>query len=214
MKNRFSTVPYVLKWIAEGEHFQQDFKLRIDDARKISKTISAFSNTIGGKLLIGVKDNGAVAGIKPEEEYHMMVYAAERYCFPPVQLSFQSWKVDDKTILEVNVPEAINKPILAEWEPENRSAFLRDHDQNILAPAVMLDVWRIEESERPEKFFYSEKEQSLLSALQSGETTLSQLCKITKIKRQPLQKILAKLIRWEIVDWRVQGGIALFELRK
>jgi|LauGreDrversion4_2_1035121.scaffolds.fasta_scaffold601429_1 predicted HTH transcriptional regulator len=214
MRQRFVTQPYILKWIAEGEHFQQDFKLRVDDARKISKTLSAFSNTVGGRLLIGVKDNGQIAGVKQEEEYHMLEWAAEKYCTPAIQLSYQTWKIDDKIILEVQVPEAIKKPILAEYEINVSKAFLRDHDENILAPSVMKDVWQIAETDRPEKFFYSEKEQALLHALDQGESTLSKLARTTGIKRQVLQKILAKLIRWEIVDWRLIDGIAHFQLRE
>ena len=36
---------YIHALIAEGEHQQQDFKFEISDARKIAKTLSAFSNT-------------------------------------------------------------------------------------------------------------------------------------------------------------------------
>ncbi|MDA9964009.1 ATP-binding protein, partial [Schleiferiaceae bacterium] len=43
--------------ISEGEHGEQDFKYRITDARKIARTLSAFANTSGGRLLVGVRDN-------------------------------------------------------------------------------------------------------------------------------------------------------------
>ena len=46
---------YLQQLIAEGEHQQQDFKFEISDARKIARSLSAFSNTDGGRLLIGVK---------------------------------------------------------------------------------------------------------------------------------------------------------------
>ena len=48
---------YVQQMIEEGEQ-TQDFKMRIDDAAKIARTLVAFANTDGGRLLIGVKDNG------------------------------------------------------------------------------------------------------------------------------------------------------------
>jgi len=206
-------VPYIKKWIAEGEHIRQDFKLRIDEARKISKTISAFSNTIGGKILIGVKDNGSIAGIRPEEEFHMMQFAAHQYCKPPVQLGYQTWKVDDRFVLEVNVPENAAKPTWCEETPGEWKAYLRDHDSNILAPAVIHEVWRMDGQLRPEKFYYSEKEQQLISELKMGQKSLSTLSRNTGLKRQTAQKILAKLIRWEIVDWEVKTGIAYFTLR-
>ena len=64
------------RMIREGEHQQQDFKFRIDSTAKIAKTLSAFANTDGGKLLIGVKDNGKITGIDPEEEFFMIEGAA------------------------------------------------------------------------------------------------------------------------------------------
>ena len=63
---------YIYKLIEEGEHQQQDFKFEISDARKIAKSLSAFSNTDGGRLLIGVKDNGKIAGVRSEEEIYMI----------------------------------------------------------------------------------------------------------------------------------------------
>ena len=59
---------YIHALRVEGEHQQQDFKFEISDARKIAKTLSAFANTDGGRLLIGVKDNGKIAGVRSEEE--------------------------------------------------------------------------------------------------------------------------------------------------
>ena len=68
--------------IAEGEHQQQDFKFEISDARKIAKTLSAFANTDGGKLLIGVKDNGKIAGVRSDEEQYMIEAAARTLLQP------------------------------------------------------------------------------------------------------------------------------------
>ena len=49
---------YIKSLISEGENLYQDFKYTINDSRKIAKSLSAFANTKGGRLLIGVKDNG------------------------------------------------------------------------------------------------------------------------------------------------------------
>ena len=58
--------------IAEGEHQQLDFKFEISDASKIARSLVAFANTDGGKLLIGVKDNGVIRGIRSDEEKYML----------------------------------------------------------------------------------------------------------------------------------------------
>ncbi len=58
---------YLLSLIHEGEHQQQDFKYRVADACKLAKSVSAFANTDGGRLLIGVRDDGHLAGVRSEE---------------------------------------------------------------------------------------------------------------------------------------------------
>lgn len=50
------------KRISEGESQILDFKFALNDSRKIARSMSAFSNTDGGSLLLGVKDNGVIAG--------------------------------------------------------------------------------------------------------------------------------------------------------
>ena len=55
---------HIQKLIKQGEHQTLEFKFRIDDSRKIARTLSAFSNTQGGTILVGIKDNGAIAGIR------------------------------------------------------------------------------------------------------------------------------------------------------
>ena len=63
---------YIRQLVSEGEHCHQDFKFEISDARKIARSLSAFANTEGGRLLVGVKDNGKIAGIRSEEEIYMI----------------------------------------------------------------------------------------------------------------------------------------------
>ena len=63
---------YLKKLIAGGENQHLDFKYCISDSRKIARTLSAFANSDGGRLLIGVRDNGSIAGIKSDEEYYMV----------------------------------------------------------------------------------------------------------------------------------------------
>lgn len=96
---------YIQRLISEGEHVHQDFKFEISDARKIAKSISAFANTEGGRLLVGVKDNGKIAGVRSEEEIYMIEAAAQRYCTPPVDIHAYIHKVEGKDVLEVVIDE-------------------------------------------------------------------------------------------------------------
>ena len=63
--------------IAKGEGQQLGFTIRIDNKQEVARTLVAFANTDGGKLLIGVKDNGKAIGVDPEDELYMVVGAAK-----------------------------------------------------------------------------------------------------------------------------------------
>lgn len=97
---------YIQQLITEGEHVHQDFKFAISDARKIAKSLSAFANTGGGRLLIGVKDNGKIAGIRSEEELYMIEAAATMYCKPALQLENQLYRVEGKMYWRFMFPKA------------------------------------------------------------------------------------------------------------
>lgn len=68
---------YIHNLIEEGEHEHQDFKFAISDAAKIAHSISAFANNDGGRLLIGVKDNGNISGVRSEEDVFVVEQAAQ-----------------------------------------------------------------------------------------------------------------------------------------
>ncbi len=87
-----------------GENQQLDFKFEISDAKKIARTFSAFANTRGGKLLIGVKDNGKISGIRSDEEAYMAESAAHLFCKPAVPFQLKRWVVEGRCILEVEIP--------------------------------------------------------------------------------------------------------------
>lgn len=132
---------YIHTLIAEGEHQQQDFKFEISDARKIAKTLSAFANTDGGRLLIGVKDNGRIAGVRSEEEKYMIEAAAQLYCIPEIDYTLQTYIVEGKQVLVATIEESPHKPVYAKDENGKALAYLRIKDENILAtpypPACM-----------------------------------------------------------------------------
>ena len=89
--------------IAEGEHQRQDFKYCINDSRKIARSMVAFANTDGGRLLLGIRDNGSVAGVRTDEEYYMAEAAAKLYSKPPLNFQTQQWLIEGKTVLEINI---------------------------------------------------------------------------------------------------------------
>lgn len=192
---------YILSLIQEGEHVHQDFKFEISDARKIAKSLSAFANTTGGRLLIGVKDNGKIAGIRSEEEIYMIESAASMYCYPQVTIQNRLFKVEGKNVLEVTVEEATNKPIYAIDKDNKRWAYVRIKDENILASVVHLNFWKHNEKGQEVMMVYSNREQQLLNILGSHQyLTLNQCSRLAHLSRCTTSELLADFIRFNLVE--------------
>ena len=93
---------YLKKLISKGENQKLDFKYCISDSRKIARTLSAFANSDGGRLLIGVRDNGSIAGIQSDEEYYMIDTAAQLFCQPEIPVTIKQHIQEEKLSLRSN----------------------------------------------------------------------------------------------------------------
>ncbi len=194
---------YVVEMIAEGEHQQQDFKMRIENARKIAKTLVAFANTDGGRLLIGVKDNGSISGINEEEEYHMIEAAAEMYCKPNIEFQTQVWKANFKTVLEVIVQPSLNKPHFAQNDELEWESYQRQEDRNVKANGVLLRVWEYQSKDRSEDFEYNKQVHKLFNALRNNESLgFKKISRILRMNRKRTEELLAKLVVWEVLEMK------------
>ena len=206
-----SKTDYIHDRIAEGEHQQQDFKFEISDARKIAKSLSAFSNTDGGRLLVGVKDNGKIAGVHSEEEVYMIEAAAKLYCKPSIDCEMHVHIVEGRTVLEVIVPPGEQKPYYAKDHDNHWWAYIRILDENILATPVLIKVWQQAGTPKGAFVHYTEAEQVLLDYLSSHDSiTLNQYCRLAKIPRPKAENTLAKFIRFELIEPYFDGQRFLF----
>lgn len=205
---------YIHALIGEGEHQQQDFKFEISDARKIAKTLSAFSNTDGGRLLIGVKDNGKIAGVRSEEEKYMIEAAAQLYCRPEVSYSMKNYTAEGRNVLVVEIEESDRKPVYARDENGKYLAYLRIKDENILATPVHLRIWQQSESPQGELMEYTEREQLLLNLLEENERlSLNKYCRLAHLSRRAAEHLLAKLVRYDIIETVFEGHKFHFKLK-
>lgn len=188
--------------IREGEHGEQDFKYRISDARKIARTLSAFANTAGGRLLVGVRDNGSIAGVKDEDDIYMLESASEVFLKPALKLEVWAHEIDGKTVWEIEISEGKEKPYQVD-ETDGLKAYYRDGDQNFVANAVLKEVWKqdhLKESKHPVAF--TDKEQRLIQYLKDyDDVSVSKAAKVMQLHRSKTVEILGRLVRWEVINW-------------
>ena len=202
---------YLLSLIREGEHQQQDFKYRVADACKLARSVSAFANTEGGRLLIGVRDDGHLSGVRSEEEIYMMHQAAYKYCKPEASIKFDTYHVEGRTIVIATVPPSGRRPICALDEEGRPRAYIRIADENIVASPVHLALWR--EMQKPQGIMmtYDDSSRQLLGVMQN-QLTLNQIVRISRLPRHKVITLLARLIRFGVVRCEYANQQFLFSL--
>jgi predicted HTH transcriptional regulator len=206
---------YLRKLISGGENQTLDFKFCVSDSRKIARTLTAFANSDGGRLLIGVRDNGSIAGIKSDEEIYMVDTAAHLFCRPEVEFTTRQHVTGGKTILEVEVKRGDRKPYLAMDEDGRWLPYFRNHDQNLVANRVLLQIWRKRERPKGVMVKFSKAENSLLAYLaENGSITLSGFKKLARISSYKAESILANLIIFKVVKMNASEKGVLYELVK
>ena len=202
---------YLLKLIQEGEHQQQDFKYRVADACKLAKSVSAFANTYGGRLLIGVRDDGHLSGVRSEEEIYMMHQAAYKYCKPEASIKFDTYHVEGRTIVVATVPPSDKRPVCALDEEGKLRAYIRIADENIVASPVHLALWREAQKPKGSVMTYDATVRQLLDAMQ-GRRTLNQIVRLSRLPRPKVIILLARLIRFGTAQWEYTDQQFLFSL--
>ena len=199
--------------IAEGEHQKLDFKFEISDAARIARSLVAFANTEGGKLLIGVKDNGTIRGIQSEEEKYMLEYAASHYCRPTIEFTTREWEIEDKVVLEVTI---LQSKKLIHKAPDNDGAYkayVRVKDQNLLAGRVLLKVWQKQKANKKIRFVYSKPVQEILFYLREHTSiTLEKANEISGLNKFKTEHLLSDLILLKVIVMEQSESNEIFRL--
>lgn len=199
---------YIHSLIEEGEHEQQDFKFAISDARKIARSISAFSNHSGGRLLIGVKDNGVVAGIRNEEDLYMIETAAEMYCRPAVEVRMTAFKVDPGTVvIRAEIPKALRPPVSVVEADGQLKAYYRVKDENIVAHPLLLSAWRHYAGNHGAFVEFDERHKLLLDMIESdGYATMEEYVRRSHLSTDTVIDLIGRLAASEVVNLTYRGN--------
>lgn len=204
---------YLRKLIEEGENQHLDFKYCVSDSRKIARTLVAFSNTDGGRLLIGVRDNGSIAGIQSDEEIYMVDTAAHLFCRPEIGYSIKQHTSGTKTLLEVEVLRGSKRPYQVKDESGRWLVYFRHNDQNLLANRILLQVWRKEEKKSGVMVRFGKAENALMDFLtKNGYVTFSKFRKIAKISSYRAESIIANLLIFKVLIMKASEKGFTYEL--
>ena len=104
----------VLKQIEAGEVSGVQFKERILDKYDIACELVAFSNSHGGKLVVGIKDKtgetNALSYSEVQETTNLLSDIASENVVPSILIKIDTVEVEDGNLVVATVKEGLNKP--------------------------------------------------------------------------------------------------------
>ena len=102
----------LLELIASGENSEVEFKRDAVSPEALAKEIVALANFQGGRVLIGVDDNGAIGGIqRPDLEHWLMNTVFGRIVHPLILPHYEEVQVDGRhRVAVVTVNQGVTKP--------------------------------------------------------------------------------------------------------
>ena len=105
----------LLSIITNGEDSRHQFKANITRSESLAQEMVAFSNSQGGSILIGVTDDGDIAGLQSDDIgrlNQLISNAATDHMRPPISPITQNISLPDGMVMVVSVNEGISKPYM------------------------------------------------------------------------------------------------------
>ena len=119
-----------LEEINKGESKNIEFKIQLpDDSRKYMKTVVAFANTSGGKIILGVDDTTKdIIGVDRNSVFQIMdkvANAISDMCTPQIipDITFQT--IEEKCIVQIEIYPGQNRPYYINSQGKEKGTYIR-----------------------------------------------------------------------------------------
>lgn len=116
--------------LLSGESKNIEYKITLPDkSEKYMKTIVAFANTQGGKLIVGVDDKThEIVGVETEILFQLMdgiANAISDSCMPQIIPDIEPQTIDGKTVIIVSVEAGKNRPYYLKSKGKENGTYIR-----------------------------------------------------------------------------------------
>lgn len=125
----------------EQESSTVEFKQEVPANHQICKSIIGFCNQHGGKLVLGVADDGTIVGIPEGEINELMTKVGQTIydsCHPPILPFVYSQRIQDKVIVIIEVSAGLYKPYFLKSKGMAKGTYVRLGPSTVIANAEMI----------------------------------------------------------------------------
>jgi Putative DNA-binding domain len=189
-------VAQLKRLVSQGEGCTLEFKRRATFPEKIMHEMIAFANTQGGILLLGIDDDGSLAGLKyPEDERHVIQQALKKV--RPV-LSYEETIIpitSTRTVIRYDIPESKRKPHCIITPDNLKASYVRVDDKSIKASRELREIVKRKQRMKDIRFQYGEHEKFLMQYLDKKKViTLKEFVEVSGLNRMYASRKLILLV--------------------
>jgi hypothetical protein len=128
------------EWIKNGENETVEYKADIGQPEGFTESVTAFANTKGGVLLLGVDDHSNIVGLRKRNYEDSITKVLRSYSEPQVKYDVKRTEIDGKEIIVMRVNEGENKPYVV----KDRGVYVRAGGTDRIATRYEMDEMRKE----------------------------------------------------------------------
>jgi predicted HTH transcriptional regulator len=188
-----------------GEGISLEFKRRVPRDARIAKEVIALANTQGGRILVGVDDDGTITGLDDSSEQEFMLRrAVRRRTHPEVEIRTERVLVAPRRdVILVTVPESTQKPhhLIDHGGPAgDGTAYVRVKDMSVEASGESVEMMESAGSTTGVTFEFGESEKLLMRYLDDyGRITVGEFAKLADIPPEKASTTLVSLSKANVL---------------
>ncbi len=198
-----------------GEGSTLEFKTKVPKPARIAKEVIAFANTGGGRLLLGVDDDGGIKGVRDaEEEEYALTEALSMHCDPPVNISTERIPISNKrNVILVRVPASNEKPHRLVNDGGEGTVYIRVDDMSVEASREHIRLMKTRNKSDNVVFEFGEKEKVLMRYLENyGRITVAQFARLADIPKRRASHTLVLLAKANVLQLHPDSKTDYFTL--
>ncbi|MBL4761439.1 MAG: putative DNA binding domain-containing protein [Gammaproteobacteria bacterium] len=212
----------LLAIIARDEDSKHQFKANVTNEISLAAEMVAFSNTQGGRLIIGVADDGSIAGLNRDDMgrlSNLVSNVASQHVKPPINPLTENIALADGLVMVVTIEPGIAKPYMDKngviWVKsgaDKRKATAREEIQRMYQAAHLVHgdevpVINMSADDIDERLFSAFYEKQFEEPLDEQSLALPQLLQNLNLAKEGVLNIAGALLFGRNVQYRLPAFI-------
>ena len=185
-----------------------------DNQFEVAKIICSLANSQGGMLYIGVKSNGKVKGVYPNDVLNQLTEIVSSCIKPTLQFTNDIIEEGLKLVVCVKVPFESNKKYQAKLNEKEWEFFVRLNQYTIPANKIIRRSWLVEKNSLASALETNSELKAFLKVISINQPiSLSKLYKVANTPLDKVDKYLSTLVSLKEVVLVFDGNTIIFSVK-